>query len=309
MNKGGGNISNKSAKRSAQYIQKYVSHRRDAWGDMMRDSVVAKGQHAHDAAYHAWDLAIFLYNVVGDMFVDISIPGNFASGSDFKAKVDELDEKLEGGEAELAQEIARSGLAHPNLKAVLNEIQEMRSAIAEAKRKLLPATPTPAAAPATAQAPIAVLSADGFETVERIAVRFPAVAQRLRKRRKGNDPVLMQNEYDVQYVFLGLLEVAFDDVRAEEPGRSVAGGSQRADCYLIDEKTVVEFKRVRQDHTSAAVRKELADDFLLYGKEDRFENLFSFIYDPERVLNKVSFEKDLQDPVTGLKRVRIFVSQ
>lgn len=285
------------AQKGAAYLQSYVSHRRDRWEEMERVAQADKAANAFAAAHVVSDQAKLLSMVGGDLFQGSTIPGNFASGNDFLEKVGEFDHRLERGETNLSKFVATTGMAQPNLRMVLQEVSDMRSAVAHVLSTVLPTgTPAPTK-PSTA------------ETLERIATRFPFVAQRMRKRHGTKPPILMIDEYDVQYVFLSILDVHFEDVRPEEAGCSVAGGGQRADCYLPEDGMVVEFKRVRKNHTTALLRAEVADDFVLYGKEPRFKNLFIFIYDPDRLLNKAVFENSLTDVVTGLQSVRVFVCQ
>lgn len=134
----------------------------------MRDAVVQRGQAADNAAYDVWDLAMWLCNVVGDIFADVSIPGAFASGDDLKAKVEDVDSKLASGQAKLQGFVARKQISPPNLRLVLDEIDDTRSAIAAALHIIAPA-------------PAPVQLEDANAVLDRIATRFPVIAQRLRR--------------------------------------------------------------------------------------------------------------------------------
>jgi|SRR5208282_4215835 len=52
-----------------------------------------------------------------------------------------------------------------------------------------------------------------------LADSFSRVALNLRTRRKGRTPILIEDEYDVQYIFGALLLTRFDDIRPEDWGQ------------------------------------------------------------------------------------------
>ena len=151
---------------------------------------------------------------------------------------------------------------------------------------------------------------DSFAILEMLAQRFPSLVERMKTRRAPDPPLIIEDEYDVQFLSQGLLALYFDDIRPEEPGPSVAGGSSRADTLLRIEKTIVEFKVTRSGMKDTDLRKQLADDFVLYVKHPGCEQLFVFIYDPlKQVDNRVGFEHDMSEPRLPLQRVRTFVQQ
>jgi len=129
----------------------------------------------------------------------------------------------------------------------------------------------------------------------------------MKKRRSPDQPLKITNEYDVQFLFQGLAALYFDDIRPEEPGPSVAGGSFRADTLLRVEKVIIEFKMGMKD---TELRKQLADDFVLYAKHPDCHELFVFIYDPTKLVeNRAGFEHDMSQPRPPLMKVRTFVQQ
>ena len=97
------------------------------------------------------------------------------------------------------------------------------------------------------------------------------------KRKMHTAPLTMANEYDVQYLFQALLRLEFADVRPEEAVPSTASGSARADTLLKDAGTIVEFKMTRSGYDAVALRKEVADDFVLYAKHPDCKRLFVFV--------------------------------
>jgi REase_DpnII-MboI len=66
---------------------------------------------------------------------------------------------------------------------------------------------------------------------------------------------MIDDEYDLQYVFGALLALASDDVRPEEWTPSYAGGSARVDFLLKDENVVLELKRTRDGRREVAAAR------------------------------------------------------
>lgn len=81
--------------------------------------------------------------------------------------------------------------------------------------------------------------------LEWVALRLPRVAAQLARRHGGRAPFELQDEYDVQDLFRALLQIAFDDVRSEEPTPSHAGSSTRIDFMLANEGVMIEIKMTR----------------------------------------------------------------
>ena len=174
-----------------------------------------------------------------------------------------------------------------------------RHAVDETLRQLGPAVSPPRAG-----------QADAFTILDTVARRFPSVVERMKTRRAPTPALAIQNEYDVQFLFQGLLALYFDDIRPEEAGPSVAGGASRADTLLRVENVIVEFKMTRAGMKDTDLRKQLADDFVLYAKHPDCKELFVFIYDPSKqIANRVGFESDMSEPRPPLLRVRTAVQQ
>jgi hypothetical protein len=134
-----------------------------------------------------------------------------------------------------------------------------------------------------------------------LADTFPDVAQRLRSRRTGRDPLLIRDEYDVQYLFAALLETRFEDIRREEWGPSYAGGTNRVDFLLKNESVLVETKMTRDGLTDRRLGEELIIDVAHYKQVPGCQALVCFGYDPEHRLNNPrGIENDLSAVTDGL---------
>jgi hypothetical protein len=134
-----------------------------------------------------------------------------------------------------------------------------------------------------------------------LADTFPTAVQRLRSRRTGREPLLIKDEYDVQYLFAALLDTRFEDIRPEEWGPSYAGGSNRVDFLLKNESVLVEIKMTREGLSNRRLGEELIIDVAHYKQVPGCQALVCFVYDPERRLNNPrGIENDLSNVTDGL---------
>jgi hypothetical protein len=97
-----------------------------------------------------------------------------------------------------------------------------------------------------------------------LADSFARVALSLRTRRAGRSPLLIEDEYDVQYVFAALLLTRFADIRPEDWGPSYAGGSNRVDFLLKNELVLLETKMTRAGLPDRKLGEELIIDIAHY---------------------------------------------
>jgi hypothetical protein len=139
--------------------------------------------------------------------------------------------------------------------------------------------------------------------------RFHRVAQRLRDRHGGRDTLEIKDEYDVQDLLYGLLQIDFDDVRAEESSPSHVGGNSRIDFVLRLPGILLEAKM-----TSAQLRdKKLGDELLIdigrYKEYPGIQHFVIFIYDrADHVGNKQGMIRDLVRHSTPQFRISVVVN-
>ena len=156
----------------------------------------------------------------------------------------------------------------------------------------------------------AVLSApprDAISLLLTICDRFPTAARRLRTRRAERAPLLIADEYDVQYLLGALLDVHFDDIRPEEWSPTYAGGASRIDYVLRPERVAIETKMTRETLSAKSLGEELIVDIARYAANSSIEALVCFVYDPDhRLPNPRGLERDLEAIQSRLiKRVLI----
>jgi hypothetical protein len=137
---------------------------------------------------------------------------------------------------------------------------------------------------------------DACEIVRGICQRFHLMAQQLKHRRVGQAPLLLQDEYDVQYLMHGILKLHFDDVRPEEWCPSYAGRSSRVDFLLKAERMVIETKMTRKGLDDRKLGEELTLDKAKYRTNKDCRTLVCFVYDPDgHCKNPTALETDLAE--------------
>ena len=129
--------------------------------------------------------------------------------------------------------------------------------------------------------------------------RFHKIAQAIRDRHNHRDTILIHDEYDVQDLLNGLLQIYFDDVRKEDYSPSSAGANTRLDFVLRKEKIILEIKITSESLTLKKLGEELYVDIGRYKAYPDCDNLVIFIYDKgDHIRNKVGFISDLEKQST-----------
>jgi hypothetical protein len=132
--------------------------------------------------------------------------------------------------------------------------------------------------------------------LEQLFLRFHSVAKQLQKRQRSREPFTLKDEYDVQDLLNGLLQIYFEDIRPEEYCPSYAGTSARIDFFLKKEQIAIEAKMATKDHGRKEIAKELILDKEYYRKKEGVTFLYCLVYDPEEVItNPHGFESDLNE--------------
>mgnify|MGYP007011827064 CR=1 FL=1 len=135
-----------------------------------------------------------------------------------------------------------------------------------------------------------------------IISRFHQVARQLRARYSDRPTIEIEDEYDVQDLFHGLLRLYFDDIRAEEYTPSYAGSASRVDFLLKKEKIVIEIKKTRKSLGAKELGEQLIIDSQRYQSHPNCGQLICFVYDPEgRVANPRGIENDLTKEINGAR--------
>lgn len=138
--------------------------------------------------------------------------------------------------------------------------------------------------------------------------RFTAVAHALRKRRQPKEPLLMENEFDVQYLLHALLLTRFSDVRPEDPTPSHAGASGRMDFLLKAERIMVEVKMTRDGLEDKELGEQLIVDIQRYAARQDCDALVCLVYDPERRLRNPTGIRDDVEATESRLKLRVVIA-
>lgn len=152
------------------------------------------------------------------------------------------------------------------------------------------------------------LEPDRLSLIEKLCLRFHAVARQLQSRHAGRTTITIEDEYDTQDLLHAILRLHFDDIREEEWTPSYAGAASRVDFLLKAEQIVIEVKKTRASMTAKKLGEELIIDRARYEKHPECKILVCFVYDPEgRIGNPVGIERDLESHESKLK-VRVIIA-
>lgn len=142
-----------------------------------------------------------------------------------------------------------------------------------------------------------------------ILSRFHKVAQAIRDRHKNQETIIIRDEYDVQDLLNGLLQIYFDDIRKEEYSPSNSGANSRIDFVLKKEKIILEIKMTSEDLTIKKLGEELLVDIGRYKGYTECDNLMIFIYDKgDYIRNKDGFISDLQKQSVNNFKVTVIIN-
>lgn len=143
------------------------------------------------------------------------------------------------------------------------------------------------------------LSRYGLDDLLRLLLRFHKITQELRNRRSDREPLVIRDEYDVQYILGALLKLYFDDVRVEDYSPSNSGANSRLDFVLKEEKIIIETKMTTENLKVKILGEELLIDIGRYKAYPDCSHLVIFIYDRgDYIINKRGFIADLEKQST-----------
>jgi hypothetical protein len=122
------------------------------------------------------------------------------------------------------------------------------------------------------------------------------------------EPLVIKDEYDVQYLLNTLLKLHFDDLRVEEFSPSNSGANTRLDFVLKNEVIVLETKMTNEKLKTKTLGEELLIDIGRYKAYPGFTDLVIFIYDKgDHITNKRGFSADLEKQATPQMKVTVVI--
>jgi len=146
-----------------------------------------------------------------------------------------------------------------------------------------------------------------FHTIK----HFTSISSSLTKngRRKGHTEITIDDEYDVQDLLHVMLKPRFPKIREEVPVDGMIDHHfLKIDFLLSDDKIAIECKFNKGKNIND-LRKQIADDIMIYSKHFDCENLIFFVYDKELLItNPNAFEQDYtQSMRIGDKELQIYL--
>lgn len=148
-----------------------------------------------------------------------------------------------------------------------------------------------------------------LDDLENLLMRFHDVEIELKTRRAPKNPLLIENEYDVQYILRSMLKIYFQNVMAEDPQTTHVGRANTIDFVIPELKVGIECKKTRDNLRDAQLGDELLADIPRYQKRGDVETLYIFVHDSDHFLkNPKKIENDLiSDFENKLKLKFIFI--
>ena len=146
---------------------------------------------------------------------------------------------------------------------------------------------------------------DAVQTVVELARRARDVHRELLRRHGARPTIELNDEYDDQDFFRGLLRVFFDDVRPEDYVPSYAGANSRVDFLLPAVKLALELKHTRGGMDAKRLGEELIVDVERYGNKADIRHLVCVVFDYDGLLAnprglEADFSRELKQEGIGV---------
>lgn len=129
-----------------------------------------------------------------------------------------------------------------------------------------------------------------------ICSRFKRMALTLTDRHSHREPLIMKDEYDVQYLMKCLLSLYFDKISTEEQVPSCAYKRLRIDFLIKDEKIAIEVKTTLTGSSPSQLQTQLYEDIACYPKHHGVKTIVCFVYDPGCIIQQ---KEDFVDEINS----------
>lgn len=146
-----------------------------------------------------------------------------------------------------------------------------------------------------------------FDAILSLCRSFPRFARQLQERDRSKPPLLIEDEYDLQYLFHALLKLDFPRVKAEEYTPSYAAKSSRIDFYLKADGIALELKLTSPTLRDKELGKQLIDDSRRYRQVPGCKALVCYVHDEGHLREPETLEEELSGVFDGLE-VRVIIS-
>ncbi len=293
----------KSIEDALVYLDKFIIANYDSFFADMQEYQPHNG---YGLFYYSNDVVQGMRDIVhnlSDVFSSPSIPEGFASPDDFKEKIENYIVLLEKQNAYIKELIEYFKKQNSSIPDPVAGFERMNNKTLKAfqfiNSKLM-----------------RIEKSNDFNSgdkkIELIFEKFSSVVSKFQTRRtnlkKRKEALVIEDEYDVQYILGGLLSIFFDDIREEEWAPSCAGSSKRMDYLLKKEEIVVEVKCTRKGLKDKELGEQLLIDIANYKNHANCKTLFCFIYDNSKLIrNPIGLISDLEKHSTTDFKIKIFI--
>lgn len=140
--------------------------------------------------------------------------------------------------------------------------------------------------------------------------RLPRVSRSIAKKNRYEKRATLEvaDEYDVQDLMQGVLQIDFDDVRPEVWCPNYAGTNTRTDFLLPAEGILIEAKHTKNANAQIKVVEELIIDIARYKTYPGVKHMVCAIWDTEHHLkNPAALKSDLEQNNAGFVTVVVMV--
>lgn len=138
---------------------------------------------------------------------------------------------------------------------------------------------------------------DSAALIIKIMDKWPNMISSFKQHRADIKAIEVTNEYEMQYLFEGILRLLFEDVRPETYTPNYANKSNRTDFLLPKQRILIETKMTRLGLDSKKLSEELIIDKEHYRRHPDVDIILCFVYDPERRIKNPEGIKDIQELV------------
>lgn len=139
------------------------------------------------------------------------------------------------------------------------------------------------------------ISINEKHTIEQSFSKLHLVEKILKKRHANRCPFVIEDEYDVQDLFLAISQLHFENLEKEIHSENIGGYSPKVDFKIKNLKIFIEFKYVRENKDKE-ILQQLGTDITFYKKDDDCSLLYCLIYDPNNYMeNPRLIEKKLSE--------------
>lgn len=132
------------------------------------------------------------------------------------------------------------------------------------------------------------------DILETIMINLEKMVTQLSTRDRKKEPLIMNDEYDIQYLLSSVLKLFFADVRVEESMPSSVKSSNRIDIFLPEIESAIETKFLRDEKSKKTLIAQIKEDIVSYQQHPKIKKLYFYIYDQnKKIKNPKSYENDL----------------